>query len=346
MFENASLSMLDQLGEFGLIDRLTQKYSPGNKNLVQGIGDDSAIYVPGKDKLQVISTDLFIENVNFDLMYTPLKHLGYKVVVAGISDIYAMNAIPAYLTISMAISSKFSYEAIEELYSGVYLACEKYNIDLIGGDTGSSVKGLVLSVTVTGEVDPSKKVLRSGAEPNDLLCVSGDLGGAYMGLQLMEREKRVFMANPEMQPDLEGYDYIVGRQLKPEARKDVIELLDSLKILPTSMIDISDGLASEIMHLSNSSGVGFTIYEDKLPIDTQTISMASEFNLDATMCVLNGGEDYELLFTIHQKDFKAIENLMDISVIGHATENKKVCEIVTATGSTFQLKAQGWESQE
>jgi thiamine-monophosphate kinase len=263
-------------------------------------------------------------------------------VVANISDIYAMNAIPKFITLSIALSSKYTLEALEEFYTGIYLACEKYEVDLIGGDTNTSPQGLTISITAIGEVAPDKYVTRAGCKVNDLLCVTGDLGGAYLGHQLMEREKRVFLANPEMQPDLEGYDYIVGRQLKPEARKDVIELLAELNIKPTSMIDISDGLGSELKHLALQSNVGFSIYEEKLPVDTQTLEMASEFNLDATMCALNGGEDFELLFTIDQTDFEKIKSNMDISVIGFATNQANICQLITPSGSQFDIKAQGW----
>jgi len=344
MFDNASKTTLENLGEFGLIQRLTSAYSTKNPDIIIGIGDDAAILRTNPNLLQVISTDLLVENVNFDLMYTPLKHLGYKSVVVNISDIYAMNAKPKFITVSIAASSKYTLEALEDLYSGIYLACEKYNIDLIGGDTTTAPKGLVISITAVGEVDADKYVTRSGCKANDLLCVTGDLGGAYMGHQLMEREKRVFLANPEMQPDLEGYDYIVGKQLRPEARKDVIELLAELKVLPTSMIDISDGLASEVKHLALHSKVGFLIYEEKLPVDSQTLEMAKEFSLDATMCALNGGEDYELLFTIAQSDFEKIKNNMDITVIGHATEQVNVCQLITPSGNQFDIKAQGWNS--
>ncbi|MFM9945694.1 MAG: thiamine-phosphate kinase [Bacteroidia bacterium] len=343
MFENSAKTTLDSLGEFGLIKKLTENYTTNNPNLIKGIGDDASIFKPNMDKWQVITTDLMVENINFDLAYTPLKHLGYKAVVLNISDIYAMNATPKFITISIALSSKYTLEALEEFYDGIYLACEKYNIDIIGGDTNTSPQGLTISITAIGEVSPDKYVTRSGCKPNDLLCVTGDLGGAYMGHQLMEREKRVFLSNPEMQPDLEGYDYIVGRQLKPEARKDVIEQLAKLDVLPTSMIDISDGLASELKHLAQQSNVGFMVYEEKLPVDTQTLQLASEFNMDATMCALNGGEDFELLFTITQADFEKIKSNMDITVIGHATNEANVCQLITPSGNQFDIKAQGWK---
>jgi len=343
MFDNASNTNLDSLGEFGLIKKLTALHVPKNPNIVVGIGDDAAIFAPSPNRLQVVSTDLMIEGINFDMAYTPLKHLGYKAIVANISDIYAMNAIPQYVTVSIAASSKYTLEALEEFYRGLYIACEKYNIDIIGGDTSTLTVGLVISITVIGEVEHDKHVSRKGCKPNDLLCVSGDLGGAYLGLQLMEREKRIFLENPAMQPDLQGYDYIVERQLKPEARKDIIELLAELNIIPTSMIDISDGLASEVKHLAFESNVGFDIYEEKLPVDTQTLQLASEFNLDATMCALNGGEDFELLFTVPQSEFEKIKNNMDISIIGHATEQPNVCNLITPSGNVFDIKAQGWK---
>ncbi len=342
MFENSTKTSLDSFGEFNLIKKLTENYVSKKPNLILGIGDDAALVKPNPDKLQVYSTNFMVENINFDIAYTPLKHLGYKAVVASISDIYAMNATPKFIMVSIAMSSKYTLEALEELYEGIYAACEKYEVDLIGGDTNTSPQGLSLSLTACGEVDENKYVTRAGCKMNDLLCVSGDLGGAYLGHQLLEREKRVFVANPEMQPDLEGYDYIVGRQLKPEARKDVVELLDSLNIIPTSMIDISNGLASELKHLAIKSNVGFSIFEEKLPVDTQTLQLASEFHLDATMCALNGGEDYELLFTIGQSDFEKIKSNMDITIIGYATDQANICQLITPSGSQFDIKAQGW----
>ncbi len=342
MFENSTKTSLDSYGEFNLIKKLTENYISKNPDLILGIGDDAALIKTNPDMLQVISTNFMAENINFDIAYTPLKHLGYKAVVANLSDIYAMNATPKFITVSIALSSKYTLEALEELYEGIYAACEKYEVELIGGDTNTSKQGLALSLTAIGEVSANKYVTRSGCKPNDLLCVTGDLGGAYMGHQILEREKRVFIANPEMQPDLEGYDYIVGRQLKPEARKDVLELLAELKIVPTSMIDISNGLASELKHLAIKSNVGFSIYEEKLPVDTQTLQLASEFNLDATMCALNGGEDYELLFTIAQADFEKIKSNMDITIIGHATNETNVCQLITPSGTQFDIKAQGW----
>lgn len=344
MFENSSKTSIETLGEFGLIKKLTHNNVLKNKGTVIGIGDDAAVLKSDAEMLQVVSTELFVEGVHFDLAYTPLKHLGYKIIVSAISDLYAMNAKPLYFTLGLAISSKYTLEALEELYVGIYLACENYQIDLIGGDTTTSPKGLSLSVTAIGEVSADRYVTRSGCKPNDLLCVSGDLGAAYLGHQLLEREKRVFLEHPEMQPDLEEYDYIVGRQLKPEARKDVIEILSQLDILPTSMIDLSDGLASEIKHLAQNSNVGFHVYEEKLPVDTQTIRMAQEFNLDATMCALNGGEDFELLFTVSQTQFEKLKNHMDISIIGHATEIPNACKLITKAGSEFDITAQGWVS--
>jgi thiamine-monophosphate kinase len=342
MFENVSKTNLDNFGEFNLIQKLTSVFESTHNNLIIGNGDDASAYLPGENLLQVVSTEILVENVNFDLMYTPLKHLGYKAVVAGISDIYAMNATPKFITIAIAASSKYTLEALEDLYSGIYQACKNYELNLIGGDTNTSPKGLTISVTAIGEVKSENIVSRKGCKPNDLLCVSGDLGGAFLGHKLLEREKRLYLENPEMQPDLEGFDYIVSRQLKPEARKDIIALLAELQIKPSAMIDLSDGLASDLKHLALQSGVGFHIYEEKLPIDPQSLEMASEFNLDATTCVLNGGEDFELLFTIPQSDFEKIKSSMDISIIGHATDQTGVCKLITPSGNQFDLTAQGW----
>lgn len=342
MFENKALHHLEEMGEFGLIDHLTSFIENSQKGTIKGPGDDAAVISP-EDEL-VVTTDMLTEGVHFDLMYTPLKHLGYKAVMVNISDIVAMNAIPSHITVALALSSKFSLEAIEELYSGMLMACKKYQIDLIGGDMVSSKSGLVISITALGHQKKEKIVYRKGAKPGDLLCVSGDLGGAYLGLQLLEREKRVFLANPGMQPELDGYDYLIGRQLKPEARIDVIKLLEERGVLPTSMIDISDGLSSEIKHLCKHSELGIQIYEEKLPLDPTAITLAAEFNLDVVTCALNGGEDYELLFTIRQEDYDKVKGEPDISIIGHCTENKGVAQIVNAAGQSFDLKAQGWKA--
>ncbi len=342
MFENTERTELSALGEFGLISHLSKHFINKNDSTILGIGDDAAIVKMG-DAYVAISTDSFIEGVHFDLMFHPLKHLGYKAVAATVSDICAMNAIPTQITVAIGLSNRFSLEAVEELYEGMRLACEKYEIDLIGGDTSSSRSGLILNLTAIGQVDPQKVTYRKGAKPNDLLVVTGDVGGAYMGLQILEREKKVFLDHPSMQPDLETYDYIVGRQLKAEARLDVIKLLDELKIIPTSMMDVSDGIASELFHLGQASAVGFDIYEDKLPIDPQTVDTALAFDLNPSIMALNGGEDYELLFTIDQRDWDKIKNNPDFTVIGHATDLINSYKLNTKAGNSFDIKAQGWE---
>ena len=320
MFENKNnRTELSSLGEFALIDQISGNTEIKNKESIKGIGDDAAIIDNG-DKLTVITTDMLVEGVHFDLTFHPLKHLGYKSVVVNLSDVYAMNAFPKQIVVAIAISNRFSLEAVEELYAGIQLACEHYKVDLVGGDTTSSTSGLIISVTAIGIADKGTIVYRNGAKENDLLCVSGDLGGAYVGLQLLEREKKIFLENPKIQPELTGSDYILEKQLKPEARKDIIEKLNVLGVKPTSMIDISDGLSSETFHLCNQSGVGCNIYEDKIPIDPQTFERAREFNLDPTVCALNGGEDYELLFTIDQKDYEKLREHLDISIIGHMTD--------------------------
>ena len=332
---------ISDLGEFGLIDRITKPFKNVNSSTIKGVGDDAAILDYGTKQI-VVSTDLLTEGVHFNLMYVPLKHLGYKAVVVNLSDICAMNAIPKQITVSIAVSGKFSVEAIEELYSGIKLACEKYNVDLIGGDTTSSLTGLTISVTAMGEVEKDNVVLRGGAKPNDLLCVSGDLGGAFMGLQLLERENEVFKVNENMKPQLEGYDYILERQLKPEARVDIVAALKQLGIKPTSMIDISDGLSSEIHHICKNSSVGCSIYEDKIVMDFQTRTMAEELNINPLVAALNGGEDYELLFTIDIKDYEKVKNDPDFSVIGHITDPSVGINLITGAGSAIPLEAQGW----
>ncbi|MEC8692925.1 MAG: thiamine-phosphate kinase [Bacteroidota bacterium] len=342
MFENTERTELSSLGEFGLIDHLAKHFEPKHKSSHLGIGDDAALIKLGTH-VMAISTDMLVEGVHFDLTYTPLKHLGYKAVTANLSDIAAMNAKPSQITVSIGMSNRFSLEAVEELYEGMRLACEKYKVDLIGGDTTSSRSGLVISVTAMGEANLKKTTYRKGAKPGDLLVVSGDIGGAYMGLQILEREKRVFMEHKEMQPDLEPYDYIVGRQLKPEARLDIIDRLEELKIVPTSMIDVSDGVASEIHHLGQSSDVGFDIYEDKLPIDPQTMDTALSFELNPSIAALNGGEDYELLFTVSQDDYDKMKSDIDFTIIGHATDTKEVYTLHTKAGNSFGIKAQGWD---
>jgi thiamine-monophosphate kinase len=343
MFENSERTSIESLGEFGLIDHLTNGIKIKQPGTKKGIGDDAAV-IDFEGKKALISTDMLLEGIHFDLAYTPLKHLGYKSVQVNLSDIYAMNGIATQITVSIGISSKFPLEAIEELYEGIYLACEKYNVDLVGGDTTSSRQGLVISVTSIGYADENDIAYRNTAREGDLICVSGDLGGAYVGLQLLEREKLVYIENPNVQPDLEGKDYIIERQLKPEARKDIVELLKDLKIKPTAMIDISDGLASEVLHICKQSNKGCNIYEDKIPLDPMTYETAREFNLDPTVCALSGGEDYELLFTIKQADYEKIKLMMDISVIGHITEPSAGCNLVTKSGLVHTITAQGWNA--
>ncbi len=342
-FDNTSYTELSELGEFGLIKHLTQFIELNQESTLKGVGDDAAV-IDYKDEQTVISTDMLVEGVHFDLSYVPLRHLGYKSVVVNLSDIFAMNAVPKQILVSIAISSKFSLEALEELYAGMLLACKKYKVDLVGGDTTSSRSGLVLSITALGSSKAENIVYRNTAKEGNLLCVSGDLGGAYMGLQILEREKAVFKDNPNLQPDLEGKDYILERQLKPEARQDVIQQLKELNIRPTAMIDISDGLSSEILHLCQQSEVGVELYEDKLPIDPLTFETAREFNLDPTVCVLSGGEDYELLFTIPISDYDKIKTSMDITVIGHMTNASKGCLMVAKAGTVHELTAQGWNA--
>ena len=331
---------LDELGEFGLIDRISEKFTNSQKSTVVGIGDDAAVI--STDEEIVVSTDILTEGIHFDLSYFPLKHLGYKAVAVNVSDIAAMNAIPTQITISLAISNKFSLQAIDEFYAGVKAACEQYNVDLVGGDTSSSAAGVFISVTAIGTAKKDKIVYRSGAQDKDIVCVTGDLGGAYVGLQVLEREKQVFLANPEMQPKLDEYEYVVGRQLKPDARMDIIHELTDLEIIPTSMIDISDGLASELKHLSRQSKLGVRIFEEQLPIDNQTYETAVEFKLDPITCALNGGEDYELLFTIGQDDYEKLKKHADIHFIGHMEKSDDGPGLVTKSGSWIALQAQGW----
>jgi thiamine-monophosphate kinase len=340
-FDNTSRTELSELGEFGLIKHLTQHIEINHESTIKGVGDDAAVIDNGNLQT-VISTDMLVEGVHFDLTYVPLKHLGYKSVIVNLSDIYAMNAQANQIVVSFALSSRFGLEAVEELYAGMLLACKKYNVDLVGGDTTSSLSGLVISITAIGSAKKEDVVYRSGAKESNLLCVSGDLGGAYMGLQILEREKSVFKTNPKIQPDLEGKDYILERQLKPEARRDIIQLLKGLNVKPTSMIDISDGLSSEILHLCTESNVGVELYEEKIPIDPLTYDTAREFNLDPTVCMLSGGEDYELLFTIDISDYDKIKNLPDFTIIGHITNSAKGCNMVAKAGTVHELKAQGW----
>lgn len=336
---------ISELGEFGLIERLTKNIQIKNESTVKGVGDDAAV-LDYKNRQVVFSTDMLTEGVHFNLMYTPLKHLGYKSVIVNLSDIYAMNATPKQVTINVALSGKFTVEAVEELYSGIHLACEKYNVDLVGGDTTASLTGLVISVSVLGEAQKDDIVYRSGARPNDLICVTGDLGGAYMGLQLLERENEVYKVNQEMQPKLEGYSYILERQLKPEARADIIRAFKRIGIKPTSMIDISDGLSSEVIHLCNSSKTGCNVHEEKIPLDDQTKKLAEELSINPLVAALNGGEDYELLFTLPLDEYDKIKNDPDFTVIGHITEEKEGRNLVTTGGTSIKLWAQGWNHQQ
>jgi thiamine-monophosphate kinase len=336
---------LSQLGEFGLIEHLSKNITLKQPSTIKGIGDDAAVIDSTGEKM-VITTDLLLEGIHFDLVYTPLRHLGYKAVVVNLSDVYAMNAEPRQITVSIGLSSKMSLEAVEELYEGMLLACEKYNVDLVGGDTSTSLTGLTICITAIGAVVHDKVVYRSGAKPNDLICLSGDLGGAFMGLQLLEREKNVFKGNPGVQPDFSGHDYILERILKPEARKDIITFLDKIGVVPTSMIDISDGLSSEILHICRQSKTGCRLYEEKIPIDYGTSSMAEEFRINPLVAALNGGEDYELLFTISLSDYEKFQGHPDVKIyaIGHITEETKGCALITTSGQEVELKAQGWSN--
>ena len=345
MLENKdqSKTSLAQLGEFGLIKHITQNFSIQQESTIKAIGDDAAV-LDFKSKKAVVSTDLLVEGVHFDLSYMPLKHLGYKAVVVNVSDICAMNAVPTQVTVSIAVSNRFPLEAIEELYEGIRLACEYYKVDLIGGDTTSSTTGLLISVTALGEVEEEDITYRSGAQENDLLVVTGDIGSAYMGLQVLEREKQVFLVNPQNQPNLEDYSYIIERQLKPEARNDIKELLQKLDVKPTAMIDVSDGISSEIMHLCKASNVGCNLYEDKLPLDPQLINVCEEFNLDSTTIAINGGEDYELLFTVSMNDFEKIKGNPHLSIIGHMTAENEGIHLITRENTKLPLKARGWNA--
>ena len=340
---NSSRTEISALGEFGLIEHLTKNFEIQNASTILAVGDDAAV-IDHFGKQTVITTDLLIEGIHFDLMYMPLKHLGYKSVVVNVSDVYAMNATPTQITMSIGISNKVSVEALNEFYEGVYLACEKYGVDLVGGDTSSSQKGFIISVTALGEVAPDKFVKRSTAQKGDLICVSGDLGGAFLGLTLMEREKKIFLENPQVQPDLEGEDYIIGRFLKPEARKDIIEFFEKNNITPTAMMDISDGLSSEILHICKDSNVGCKIYEEKIPVHEAARKAAFKFGLDPTVCALNGGEDYELLFTLKQEDYDKITLNEEISVVGYITEVENGCKFLSKGGNIFDVTAQGWNA--
>ena len=335
---------LSELGEFGLIDRLTNQFTTHISTTIKGVGDDAAVISISDSEVMLVSTDMLLEGVHFNLMYTPLMHLGYKAVMVNLSDIFAMNGNAQQITVSIAVSNRFPLEALEELYAGIKKACDLYQVDLIGGDTSSSLSGLMISVTAIGKAKKSDVVYRSGAKENDLLVVSGDLGGAYMGLQLLEREKEVFKANPNMQPDLDGNDYLLERQLKPEARQDVIKFLKDLDVKPTSMIDISDGLASEIFQLCKASDLGCTIYDEKIPIDAKTSMAAIDFNIDPVTCALNGGEDYELLFTVSLADYDKIKGNPHMTVIGHITDKNSGVNLVDKNGAIIPLQAQGWKA--
>ena len=341
--KNQTRTSLSELGEFGLIKHLTQSFDIQQKSTIKGVGDDAAVLAI-KDKNILVTTDLLLEGVHFDLSYMPLKHLGYKAVVVNVSDIYAMNGIATQITVSIAVSNRFPLEAVEELYAGIHLACKTYGVDLVGGDTTSSTKGLLIGITAIGEAKNEDIVYRNTAKPNDLLVVTGDLGAAYLGLQVLEREKRVFEVNPNSQPDLTNYTYLVEKQLKPEARKDIVELFAALDVKPTAMIDISDGLSSEILHLCTQSKVGCDLYEEKIPLDPQVIATCEEFDLNSTTIALSGGEDYELLFTISQNDFPKIKGNPHLTVIGHITDESNGVNLVTRAGQQIKLTAQGWNA--
>lgn len=339
--ENTTTKKLSDLGEFGLIKHLTKDIKLKNESSKVGVGDDAAV-LDYKDQKTLVSTDMLIEGIHFDLMYTPLMHLGYKAVATNVSDICAMNGVAKQITVALAVDKRIKLEMIDELYAGIHAACDQYNVDLIGGDTTSSLTGMCISITVIGEAKEEEIVYRNTAKENELICISGDLGGAYMGLQLLEREKAIFKDNPNIQPDLEGYDYIVGRQLKPEARQDIITILKDKNIQPTSMIDVSDGLASEILHICEDSDMGCAIYEDKIPIDYQTHKMAEEFNMNTTVAALNGGEDYELLFTVPLDKHEEISTIAEVKVIGHICPKAQGRNLVTRDDNHIPLKAQGW----
>lgn len=341
--DNEKRTEIGDLGEFGLIDRLAQDVTLNHEATIKGIGDDAAVIATDESTCKLLSTDMLLEGVHFDLSYVPLQHLGYKAIAVNASDIAAMNGIPKQATVSLGLSNRFSVEAVEMIYSGVKAACGEYKIDLVGGDTTSSASGLVISVSIIGDINKDKISYRSGASENDILCVTGDLGAAYVGLQIMEREKQEFLANPDMQPKLEEYDYVVGRQLRPKARMDIIHEFDDLGIVPTSMIDVSDGLASDVFHLCKQSNLGVAIYEDKLPIDKQAYETAAEFSIDPNACALNGGEDYELLFTISQEDFEKLKNHSDIHTIGYMQSSEKGKTFVTRNNNVVELTAQGWK---
>ncbi|MFY9242272.1 MAG: thiamine-phosphate kinase [Polaribacter sp.] len=341
--KNQNKTSLAELGEFGLINHITQYFKVENASTIKAVGDDAAV-LDASAKQTLVTTDLLIEGVHFDLSYMPLKHLGYKAVMVNLSDVYAMNGVAEQITVSLAVSNRFPLEAIEELYAGIQLACETYKVDLIGGDTTSSTKGILISITAIGKAEKEDIVYRNTAKETDLIVVTGDLGAAYLGLQVLEREKQVFKVNPNNQPDLDNYTYLIERQLKPEARKDVAEILKELEVKPTSMIDISDGLSSELFHICTQSKVGCKIYEDKLPLDPQVISACEEFELDSTMVALSGGEDYELLFTVPIADFDKVKANPNFSIIGHITSENQGLQLITRANQEIELKAQGWNA--
>jgi thiamine-monophosphate kinase len=342
MQEKPKYTNISELGEFALIQRLTQNFKPVNGSTIKAVGDDAAV-LDFKNKKTIVSTDLLVEGIHFDMMYMPLKHLGYKAVVVNLSDICAMNATPTQITVSLAISSRFTVEALDEIYAGIELACKHYKVDLIGGDTTSSTHGLIISVTALGEADEADIVYRNGAKPGDLICVTGDLGAAYLGLQLLEREKQIYLEHPDVKPELEGSEYLVGRQLKPEARLDIIEFFRDINLKPTSMIDLSDGLSSDMLHICKQSNVGCEINESEIPIHEDAYQQALKFNLDPTTCALSGGEDYELLFTIEPEDETKISDELVFSIIGQITSAEAGYNLLTKGGNRHSLKAQGWK---
>ncbi|WP_298878189.1 thiamine-phosphate kinase [uncultured Polaribacter sp.] len=341
--KNTQKTSLAELGEFGLINHITKYFKVEKATTIKAVGDDAAV-IDASEKQTLVTTDLLVEGVHFDLSYMPLKHLGYKAVMVNLSDVYAMNGVAEQITVSIAVSNRFPLEAIEELYAGIQLACETYKVDLVGGDTTSSTKGILISVTAIGKAEKEEVIYRNGAKETDLIVVSGDLGAAYLGLQVLEREKQVFKVDPNNQPDLDNYTYLIERQLKPEARKDVSGLLKELEVKPTSMIDISDGLSSELFHICTQSKVGCKVYEDKLPLDPQVISACEEFELDSTMVALSGGEDYELLFTVPISDFDKIKGNPNFSIVGHIVAENQGLNLVTRASQEIALKAQGWNA--
>ena len=341
--KSPSSTPISKYGEFGLINHLSSQFKCTLSSTKRGIGDDAAVLEFTEEKYHLLSTDMLVEGVHFDLSYTPLKHLGFKAISVNVSDICAMNGIPSQITVSIAVSNRFPVEALEELYAGIYTACREYNVDLVGGDTTTSISGLVISISILGEVDKQKITYRSGANINDLVVVTGDLGAAFLGLNVLKREKKVFLENPGSQPDLGGNDYSLQRQLKTEARLNFVRVLDELKIVPTSMIDVSDGLSSEILHLSKNSEIGITVYEEKLPIDYTTMNLASDMNLDPIFCAMNGGEDYELLFTMSQKHYEKIKKDVDFTIIGHVTDISSGNNFIAKDHTSHKITAHGWD---